>query len=246
VGTGLGRFSYTPLIPALVESGALTATEAGYVAAFNLAGYLVGALAAPRFGARFGATAVLRASLIVALASLVASIAPWGFTWLSFWRFVIGVAVAVMMIHSLSIATRSAKTGRLGAATGIVFTGVGVGILLSGTLVPLLLETGLAAAWGGLAAIGAVGVAVALWGWTAADDPRREASQPLASLRLRRPPAATLRLIFLVRCGSWAVAVGPAARNSIRCVLVGAAGDPIVSMGTIALVLDVPHALVCL
>ena len=54
VGMGIGRFSYTPLIPALVESGALSASEAGYVGAFNLAGYLIGALVALRIRTRWG------------------------------------------------------------------------------------------------------------------------------------------------------------------------------------------------
>jgi VIT1/CCC1 family predicted Fe2+/Mn2+ transporter len=38
VGMGIGRFSYTPLMPALIETGALGADAAGYVGAFNLAG----------------------------------------------------------------------------------------------------------------------------------------------------------------------------------------------------------------
>ena len=40
VGMGIGRFSYTPLIPALIEAADLTVAEAGYVGAFNLAGFL--------------------------------------------------------------------------------------------------------------------------------------------------------------------------------------------------------------
>ena len=99
------------------------------------------------------------------------------------------------MIYSLAIVTRCAKTGRLGAATGIVFTGVGVGILLSGTLVPLLPQIGFGAAWGGLAAIGAVGVGIALWGWRAADGDSREASRLRPLPRLRWPVPAVLRLI---------------------------------------------------
>jgi hypothetical protein len=47
VGMGIGRFSYTPLIPALIEAADLTVAEAGYVGAFNLAGFLIGALGAP-------------------------------------------------------------------------------------------------------------------------------------------------------------------------------------------------------
>lgn len=195
VGMGLGRFSYTPLIPALIDGGALSAAEAGYVAAFNLAGYLAGALAAPRFRARWGETPTLRAALVVSLASLAASVAPWGFGWLAFWRFLIGGAVAVMMIYGIAIVTRSAKTGQLGAATGIVFTGVGIGILLSGTLVPLLLGLGMEAAWGGLAVIGAAGVGIALWGWrAAASESHRPPAMPSPS-RIRWPAPPILRLI---------------------------------------------------
>jgi predicted MFS family arabinose efflux permease len=192
VGMGIGRFSYTPLIPALIEGGALSATEAGYVGAFNLAGYLIGALAALRLGARWGETRTLNACLVISLICLAASVADFGFVWLAFWRFLVGVTVAVMMIYSLAIVTRHAPPERLGAATGIVFTGVGVGILLSGTLIPALLDYGLAAAWAGLAALGAAGVAIGIWGWGAAG--RGGGSRPAPA---PRPPMslAILRLI---------------------------------------------------
>ena len=193
VGMGIGRFSYTLLMPALVEDGALSASEAGYVGAFNLAGYLIGALAALRLRMRWGETRTLKACLIISLACLIASIADFGFAWLVFWRFLVGVTVAVMMIYSLAIVTRYAPPGRLGTATGIVFTGVGVGILLSGSLIPALLDHSLAAAWTGLAVIGALGVAVGIWGWNAADDASAAAETSLSS----RPPVtpAVLRLI---------------------------------------------------
>ncbi len=192
VGMGIGRFSYTPLIPALIEGGALTASQAGYVSAFNLAGYLIGALAALRIRTRWGETRTLKACLILSLICLIASIADFGFAWLAVWRFLVGVTVAIMMIYSLAIVTRHAPTGRLGTATGIVFTGVGVGILLSGTLIPLLLSHSLAAAWAGLAVIGALGVATGIWGWGAAED-AATAPPPATS----RPPMtpAILRLI---------------------------------------------------
>ncbi len=170
VGMALGRFSYAPFVPALIEAGALTAAEAGTVGAFNLAGFLAGALAARVLRRRLGEARSLRVCLLLALLCLAASIAPWGFVWLAFWRFLVGAAVGVMMIYSLAIVTRHAPPGRLGAATGIVFTGVGVGILLSGTLVPLLLGYGLAVAWSGIALIGVAGVWIAFWGWRVADD----------------------------------------------------------------------------
>ncbi len=193
VGMGIGRFSYTPLIPALIGDGALGATEAGAVSAFNLAGYLLGALCAPFPRRRWGETRTLNACLVISLICLVASIAPFGFAWLAAWRFLVGAAVAVMMIYSLAVVTRAAPPDRLGAATGIVFTGVGIGILLSGTLVPALLRFGLETAWAGLAVLGAAGVAIGLWGWRAADDGGPAAALPTSP---RIPVTApVLRLI---------------------------------------------------
>ena len=62
VGMGIGRFSYTPLIPAIILDGALTEAQAGYVGAFNLGGYLVGALCVPMLRRRFETVPVLKAA----------------------------------------------------------------------------------------------------------------------------------------------------------------------------------------
>jgi predicted MFS family arabinose efflux permease len=168
VGMGIGRFSYSPMIPALIDAGALTESEAGYVGAANFAGYLFGALAAPLMRRILGEANALRLCLVLSLAALFASILPWGFVWLVVWRGLVGACVGVMMIYCLAIATRHAPPGKLGAATGITYTGVGVGILLAGTLVPWLLNHGLAVAWTGIALIGLAGAAIGFWGWQAA------------------------------------------------------------------------------
>jgi predicted MFS family arabinose efflux permease len=174
VGMGIGRFSYTPLIPAIILDGALTEAEAGYVGAFNLGGYLIGALLVPMLRRRFRTVPVLKAALLISLLCLVASIFPLGFLWLVFWRTLVGVTVAVLMIYSLALVTTSVPSNRLGKATGVVFTGVGVAILMSGTLVPALLQFGLAAAWAGLAVVGAIGVLIGWWGLA----PAREVPEP--------------------------------------------------------------------
>ena len=184
VGMGIGRFSYAPMMPALIRSDALTVAEAGYVGAFNLAGYLVGALVTPAVRARFREAEILIVCLWLSLACLAASIAPWGFAWLAFWRFLVGCTVAVMMIGTLALVTRSAPAERLGRATGIVFTGVGIGILFSGSMVPILLRDGPALAWTGLAILGSVGVIVGHWGWSAANAPPAPAPSGRAPMTL--------------------------------------------------------------
>jgi len=206
IGMGLGRFSYTPLIPALIEGGALSATEAGYISAFNLFGYLVGALAASRIRSLWREIRTLQVCMFISLVCLVASIADFGFLWLVFWRFLVGATIAVMMIGSLTIVTRHAPPNRLGSATGICFTGVGVGILLSGTLIPVLLGYGLATAWSGLAVIGAVGVAIGMWGLGGAPDDTPSA-QPQARLNAPVRMSITPAVLCLI-CGQTMFSLG--------------------------------------
>jgi predicted MFS family arabinose efflux permease len=206
IGMGLGRFSYTPLIPALIEGGALSATEAGYISAFNLFGYLVGALAALRIRSSWGEIRTLQVCMFISLACLIASIVDFGFLWLIFWRFLVGVTIAVMMIGSLTIVTRHAPPNRLGSATGICFTGVGVGILLSGTLIPVRLGYSLAAAWSGLAVIGAFGVAIGMWGLGGApDDPPSAQTQVHPGSASR--PSITPAILCLI-CGQTMFSLG--------------------------------------
>ncbi len=185
------------MIPALVEAGQFTASQAGFIGAYNFFGYLVGTVAAPLMRKRWGEVPSLHICLVVSLLCLIASIVPWGFTWLAFWRFLVGAMVGVMMIYSLAIVTRYAPAERLGAATGIVFTGVGIGILFTATLVPVLLDIGLAATWAGFALIGGAGVYVAFWGWRAA-GPDTGAPNPGSSLPVTARVEWTPTVIGLV------------------------------------------------
>lgn len=194
VGMGLGRFSYTPMVPALVQADALSPDEAGLVGAANLGGYLVGGLALPWLLARADRIAVLRVCLLLSFAALAASAVPAGFVWLSVCRGVLGMTVAAMMILAIAAVTAAAPAGRLGQATGIAFTGVGLGILFSAAALPALLAQGLAWAWLGTAAIGALGLAVGLWGWS---GPAPAAAAPPQAVPARggvRPVA--LRLVL--------------------------------------------------
>jgi len=54
---------------------------------------------------------------------------------------------------------------RRGLVSGLIFTGVGLGIGASGTLVPLLLRAGLATTWCGLSALSLALTALAWGGW---------------------------------------------------------------------------------
>jgi predicted MFS family arabinose efflux permease len=165
VGIGLARFAYTPLIPALVEAGWFTPPAAAYLGAANLAGYLAGALLAHRLSRGRSPAAILRAAMVATTVTLLACAWPAGFTWFFVWRFLAGFTGAVLMVLAAPLILAGTPLGQRGRISGIIFTGVGLGIAASGTLVPALAGAGVAAVWIGLAASAALLTALAWRHW---------------------------------------------------------------------------------
>jgi MFS family permease len=178
VGIGLGRFSYTAMVPALISSGELTALEAGRIGALNIAGFALGALISVPLSARWGAYRVLALAAALSVIALAASAAPLGFAWLGFWRGLVGITAGIIMVMCLALIAATAPAARRPVAGGFVFAGVGLAIFMTGVLVPRLLAHGLQTAWLGLAVCGLAAIIVAIWGWHAAPG------------SVARPPAA--------------------------------------------------------
>jgi predicted MFS family arabinose efflux permease len=168
VGIGLGRFSYTAMVPALISSGELTALEAGRVGTLNIAGFAFGALISVPLRARLKEYPTLVTAILLSVLALIASAAPLGFAWLGFWRCVVGATAGIIMVLSLALIAATAPAARRPVAASFVFAGVGLAILSAGTLVPLLLRLGLPAAWLGLGGCAIGAAAAAIWGWRAA------------------------------------------------------------------------------
>jgi len=153
IGVGMGRFGYPPLIPAMVEAGWATPTTLHLAAAFNLAGYIVGAgtaLATARF---FGVRVAVALAAFFAVLAFTASAVPlpgWLFIAL---RALSGATGGVMMIVIPPVIANVVAPSHKGRANGLVFAGVGTGFVLSGTAVPAFAASGPAAAWLALAAV---------------------------------------------------------------------------------------------
>ncbi|WP_349371685.1 YbfB/YjiJ family MFS transporter [Salinarimonas sp.] len=162
VGIGLARFAYTPLIPVLIERGWFAAEDAFYLGAANLAGYLAGALLAPRGVRTIGARAMLRGMMALAALSFFACAAPLSFAWYFLWRFAAGLSGGALMAIAAPSILPGVPAESRGRASGIIFTGVGLGAALSGTLIPWLLGAGLATTW---IALGAAATLLALVTW---------------------------------------------------------------------------------
>jgi predicted MFS family arabinose efflux permease len=165
VGIGLARFAYTPLLPELIAAHWFAPSQAAYLGAANLAGYLAGAALEQRVGQSRSAAFVLRASMAAAAGCFLASAFPLSFAWFFFWRFLSGFLGGILMVLVAPTLLLHIAPSRRGLAAGVIFTGVGCGIVASGVLVPGFLHYGLVETWLGLGVLSLTLTAVAWGGW---------------------------------------------------------------------------------
>lgn len=196
VGIGLARFAYTPLIPALIAAAWFTPSQTAYLGAANLAGYLAGALLARWMAGRAPVASILRTMMALATAAFFACAWPLPFSWFFVWRFAAGLAGGVLMVLAAPTVLPQVPPARRGLAGGVIFTGVGLGIAMSGTLVPFLLRFGLAATWCGLGGLALVLTVLAWRNWP--KEPVAPAAIPSPAPRPGSPTGAALKSLYAV------------------------------------------------
>ncbi len=197
VGIGIGRFGYPALIPAVIKAGWASAETAHVAAASNLAGYLVGALAAPLIVRWIGARATVLSCLwltVVSFAIPATPLPPVPFVAL---RFLSGFTGGALMTAVAPMITLMVGAGQRGRANGYAFSGVGIGFILSGTLVPALADRDLAVAWLAISAVLALMAGIA---WQAL--PRGDAPVPVASAKEGTSNGAAVGLAIAYCCAA--------------------------------------------
>ena len=180
MGIGLARFAYTPLLPALIEGGWFSPPDAAYLAAANLVGYLIGAIGARPVMSRMRPTRLVRLMMLLATATFFACALRLGFPWFVFWRFLSGLSGGLLMVAVAPTVLAVIRADRRGRIGGIMFAGVGIGIVTAGTLVPQLLRAGLVTTWLGLGAL-ALLLTIVAWARWPADAPLPRATAATGS-----------------------------------------------------------------
>ncbi len=200
IGIGLARFAYSPLLPAIVGAHWFEPSAGAYLGAANLAGYLVGALLARPMSAYVRVVTILRASMALATLAFFACAFPLNFAWFFAWRSASGLAGGALMVLAAPTVLPSVSASRRGLAGGAIFMGVGAGVVASGTLVPLLLEIGVRAAWFGVGALSLFLTVIGWSGWpsaTPANAPARQLPPP------RLPALRSLFVMYALNGVGW-------------------------------------------
>lgn len=139
---GLGRFGYTSILPAMQDSMKLTNAQTGALQSWNLIGYLSMALIAGVVATRIGPRLVITVSLFVtALGMFVTGLFP-SYGGAQLGRFLSGVGGAGGNVPAMALVSAWFGPRRRGLATGIAVAGSSVGLIVTGPLVPILLEVG--------------------------------------------------------------------------------------------------------
>ncbi|MEX3947723.1 YbfB/YjiJ family MFS transporter [Paraburkholderia sp. EG287B] len=195
IGIGLARFAYTPLLPAIIGAHWFPASTAAYLGAANLGGYLAGALLAGAMVRAAKPATVLRAMMLLATLAFVACAVPVSFLWFFVWRFASGLSGGALMVLAAPTILAHVPAARRGFASGGIFTGIGLGIAASGTIVPILLRQGLTATWLGLAVVSLLLTAVAWNGWPEHGTPAH-AHAPSRFEHAKAYPRTQLRALY--------------------------------------------------
>ena len=200
IGNGLSRFAYALLLPAMRADLGWTYAQAGWLNTANAVGYVLGAISGYWLLRRFSTPGLFICGLIVCVAALCATGWHASLAWLSTLRLLSGVGAAWSYACGGALVQLRYQhdLGRRGAATGLYFTGAGVGIVASGLLVnPMLAGSGAQAwpmAW---LALGAAGVLMAIypvvdaWRLRGAQDGQAATAQQRSRLQWSLHPLGT-------------------------------------------------------
>jgi MFS family permease len=142
IAIGIGRFAFTPILPAMQEQFGLSLRTAGLLASANYVGYFIGAFSAiwlrlsPALAARLS---VLAVAVLTAAMAFTHSPLAWALL-----RGLAGIASAWGLVFASAWILPILAERKLARMGGILFAGVGSGIALTGLLCLVFLHWG----WG--------------------------------------------------------------------------------------------------
>jgi len=166
VAMGIGRFAFTPILPLMQRDLGISHGMAGGLASLNYAGYLAGALLCAVWPRVLRSRCVILGALVASIVTTLLMGATQSPPWWGALRLVAGVSSAILFVVIAIEVTETLQRSRHVSLSSALYGGIGLGIALSGAVVPLLDRVGgWSAAWLGMGAmsilLATVGVLVA-------------------------------------------------------------------------------------
>ncbi|GAA4572246.1 YbfB/YjiJ family MFS transporter [Micromonospora coerulea] len=206
VALGFTRFAYALLLPAMHDQLHWTFAAAGGMNTANAIGYILGAATSAWWARRLGGSAAFIWSLLISGVMLLATAVTGNYAALAAIRFVGGVSTAITFVVGSALAARihtGNRRHRPAMLVAIYMAGVGIGIVLSGVVIP--------------ATIAGLGTAGWRFGWLAMGILAALALPP-AIWAARRTPAPAVAAAG----GHEKIRLGPLAPTFVWYVLFGA------------------------
>jgi predicted MFS family arabinose efflux permease len=160
---GLARFAYTPMLPIMRSEAGLSSLAGGWLATFNYAGYITGALVAATISDLGRKFQLYRIGLVVAVVSTLAMGLTQDVTLWALLRFVSGLSsTAGLLLASGLVLNWLMRRGHR-PELGLHFIGLGGGIVVSGLAVAAMVGN---LSWQGQwIGLGLLGIAFFLPAW---------------------------------------------------------------------------------
>ena len=135
---GLGRFVFGMLLPDMKIDLNMSITQAGFLGTSNFIGYLSGLIFAGTFYTKFGASKLIMRSLLTQGVTMLLMAISTNYLQIAFLYFLSGFFGALTTISIMSYITQIVPKNIRGKAAGILYTGGGFAIVLSGYTVPFM------------------------------------------------------------------------------------------------------------
>lgn len=136
---GFGRMSYSVILPSMKEGLSLTYAQIGLIGTGNFVGYLSLAVLGGFLASRFGARRIIFLSLLVMGLTLFLTGLSWNFSFALFMRFITGLGNGGSYIPTMALPAAWFVARKRGFATGITTFGTGLGLCLSGLVLPIII-----------------------------------------------------------------------------------------------------------